>query len=161
MTFVGSATETRLRRDDESMRGHRRGGTTKRWARPAPTLRADGDCGRSLCRSSSTILPHRLLLSSQPHLASPIRKRYRISASKYYGLEATAGVCTATGERRARGATSQEYPAGLPHMEDHPHVPTILAAANPTFLSCLSLLSYRPSLRPYAASGPLSDFPDL
>ena len=81
-TFVGSATEARLRRDDESMRKHRRGGTTKRWARPAPTLRADGGCGRSLCRSSSTILPHRLLLSSRPHLARPIRKRHRISASQ-------------------------------------------------------------------------------
>jgi len=37
VTFVGSATEPRSRRDDESMQGHRRGGATKRWARPAPS----------------------------------------------------------------------------------------------------------------------------
>jgi len=55
VTFVGSATEPRSRRDDESMSRHRRGGTTKRWARPAPTLRADGGCGRSLCPSSSSM----------------------------------------------------------------------------------------------------------
>ena len=71
VTFVGSATEPRSRRDDEPMQGHRRGEATKRWARPAPTLRADGGCGRSLC------------LSSQPRLASPIRKRHRIYEREY------------------------------------------------------------------------------
>ena len=83
VTFVGSATEPRSRRDDESMQGHRRGEATKRWARPAPTLRADGGCGRSLCPSSSSMSLHRLFLSSRPRLASPIRKRHRIDEREY------------------------------------------------------------------------------
>ncbi len=85
MTYVGSATETRSRRDDESIRRHRRGGATKRRTRPAPTLWADGGCGRSLCRSSSTMPLHRLLLSSRPLLVSPIRIRYRIYEREYSG----------------------------------------------------------------------------
>ena len=46
-TYVGSATETRSRRDDESIRRHRRGGATKRWARPAPSAYVIVFMGRS------------------------------------------------------------------------------------------------------------------
>jgi len=44
---------------------------------------ADGGCGRSLCLSSSPMSLHRLLLSSRPRLASPIRKRYCIYEREY------------------------------------------------------------------------------
>ncbi len=89
VTFVGSATEPRSRREDESMPRHRRGGATRRWDRPAPTLRADGGCRQSLCLSSSPMSLHRLLLSSRPPLASPIRKRYRIYEREYKEITST------------------------------------------------------------------------
>ena len=50
--------------------------------RPAATLRAEGGCGRSLRRLSSTMSRHRLLLAPQPRLANPRRKHHRI-----YGRE--------------------------------------------------------------------------
>ncbi len=72
VTYVGSATNVRSRRDDESMPGHRRGGTTRKWRSSRPNPKGDGEGGRSLCHSSSTMPLHRLLLFSRPRLAFPL-----------------------------------------------------------------------------------------
>ena len=56
----GERDEPISRRDDESMPRHRRGGAIKRWARPVPTLRADGGYGRSLCLSPSPMSLHQV-----------------------------------------------------------------------------------------------------
>ncbi len=85
---------------------HWRGGATKIWACPAPTLRAD--CGRSLCLSSSPMSLHRLLLSSRPRFASPIRKRYRIYEREYEGT-------VKTGIQVIRGCSDPIQRAGILH----------------------------------------------
>ncbi len=54
---------------------------------PPATLRAHGGLGRSLCRSSSTMLRHRLLLSSRPRLESPARIRHRIYEPEYFATK--------------------------------------------------------------------------
>jgi len=85
---------------------HWRGGATKIWACPAPTLRAD--CGRSLCLSSSPMSLHRFLLSSRPRFASPIRKRYRIYEREYEGT-------VKTGIQVIRGCSDPIQRAGILH----------------------------------------------
>ncbi len=98
----GTQIEARRRGDAETLRG----GATKIWACPAPTLRAD--CGRSLCLSSSPMSLHRLLLSSRPRFASPIRKRYRIYEREYEGT-------VKTGIQVIRGCSDPIQRAGILH----------------------------------------------
>ena len=62
--FVASATASSSRSDDDAMstcivEEERQ----RNRCRPAATLRADGGCGRPLCRSSSPMSLHRLLLA--------------------------------------------------------------------------------------------------
>ena len=65
MTFVASATASSSRSDDDTMSvGIVEEEGQRNRCRPAATLRADGGCGRSLCRSSSPMSLHRLLLAS-------------------------------------------------------------------------------------------------
>ncbi len=64
VTFVASATASSARSDDDAMPmcivEEKR---QRNRCRPAATLRADGGCGRSLCRSSSPMSLHHLLLA--------------------------------------------------------------------------------------------------
>lgn len=76
------------------------------------------DCEPALCRSSSTMLRHRLLLTSRPPLTSPFRIRDRISI---YGME----YFSQTGLR-----CSPRFPADQ---------------ASQTSLQCLSVQSSYPS----------------
>ncbi len=81
--FAASATPPDSRRSDEPIRDIGEEEQRREWGRPAATLRAEGGCGRSLRRLSSTMFRHRLLLAPRLRLANPRRKHHRIYGRKH------------------------------------------------------------------------------
>ncbi len=85
--FVASAAPPDSRRSDESIRDIAEEEQRRRRGRTAATLWAEGGCGRSLRRSSSTMSRHRLLLAPRPRLTSPLRKYHRIYGREHLGRD--------------------------------------------------------------------------
>ena len=93
--FVASAANVALTRR-AMKRPHRR------WSDASVTFWADGGCGALLCRSSSTMSAHRLLLASQSGRTSPICATPTITRTSSLGAVLVVSLWLVISPRRGR-----------------------------------------------------------